>query len=228
LQWVLVEQGYYLSVASSLEEALRLVHQQPFDLLLTELLAPPDQETLAFIQPLRELAYPTPVVVIDTWLSARQVRASGFATLLSQPFTLNELITTVAECLHRPLSEEQHRQAEIARRCLAAWDLRDFEAALAWCSEEIQFYPWVVPPYPAARPVRGRAALRAYCEEVAGYFQDRHATIGPMYPCPHGLAARMHLDWRNGEGTLQQQMIAVCFQVSGEQISQIGVPPGHL
>jgi len=70
---VLVEQGYCPSIAASLEQPLHLVHQYPFDLILTELLFP-DPETLALILPLRELAHSAPVVVISTWLTTQAVQ----------------------------------------------------------------------------------------------------------------------------------------------------------
>jgi ketosteroid isomerase-like protein len=168
------------------------------------------------------------VVVIATWLSTQDVRASGFAALLREPFDLNELITTVAECLNHPMSDEQRRQAEIATRGVAALDRRDFEAAFALCTEDVRFYPWIIPPYPAARPTTGRAALRAYFEEMAGYFHDRHAEIGQLFACPHGIAVRIHADWRTADGVRQQQMVALCFQITGEQISQLGVPMGDM
>jgi CheY-like chemotaxis protein len=224
LQAVFVEQGYSPTMAASLEEALRLVHQHPFDLILTELFFSSEQETLALVLPLQELAHPTPVVVIATWLSTQDVRASGFAAVLREPFDLNELITTVAECLKHPMNDEHRRQAEIATRGVAAWDRRDFDAALALCAEDVRFYPWIMPPYPAARPTTGRAAVRAYIEEMAGYFHDLHAEIGQVSACPHGIAVRIRADWLAADGVRQQQMVAFCFQISGEHISQIGIP----
>jgi len=226
LHRVFVEQGYGPTMATTLEEAIRLVNQHPFDLILTELFFPSEQETLALVLPLRELAHPTPVVVMATWLSSQDVRASGFAALLREPFDLNELITTVAECLHHPMSDEHRRQAEIATRGLAALGRRDFEAALAPCTEDVRFYPWILPPHPAARPVVGRAALRAYIEEMAGYFHDSHLELGQFFACPHGIAVRIRVDWLGTDGARQQQMLANCFQLTGEQISQVGVPLG--
>jgi CheY-like chemotaxis protein len=226
LHRVFVEQGYGPTMAASLEEALRLVHQHPFDLILTELFILPDQETLALVLPLRELAHPTPDVVIATRLSTQEVQQQGFAALLREPFDLNELITTVAECLKHPMSDEQQRQAEIATHGVAALDRRDFDTAFALCTEDVRFYPWIIPPYPAAHRVVGRAALRAYFEEMAGYFHDRHAEIGQFFGCPHGIAVRIHADWRDAYGVHQQQMVALCFQITGEQISQLGVSPG--
>src|SRR5690348_1747993 len=57
LQQALLEQGYAATAAASLEEALHLVHRQPFDLILTELFTPAYQETLALLLPLQALAH---------------------------------------------------------------------------------------------------------------------------------------------------------------------------
>src|SRR5690348_8000863 len=100
LQQVLFEQGYAATAAASLEEALRLVHRQPFDLILTELFTPSDQETVATLLPLRGLAHAIPIVVVTTGLTASEVRQQGFSGLLSKPFGWDDLITTVAEGLN--------------------------------------------------------------------------------------------------------------------------------
>ena len=107
LQLALAEQGYVATVASSLKQALHLVHWQPFDLIVTELFTPNDQETVTFLLPLRALAHAIPIVVVATWLTASDVRQHGFRGLLSKPFGLDDLITTVAESLNRPWSLAQ-------------------------------------------------------------------------------------------------------------------------
>lgn len=224
LQQVLFEQGYAAMVTSSLEEALHLVHRQPFDLILTELFTPSDQKTVAFLHWLRALAHATPVVVMASWFTAREVRQQGFSGLLSKPFRLDDLITTVAEHLNHPFTALQLRQAEVTRRFIAALIQGDVEAAIALCTEEVQLFPWIVPAYPSARPVTGRADARAYLQEMKRYFGTYQMELAQLYPCPHGLAVRLLLHWQDPAGAFQQQMVGLCFQVSGEQISQVGIP----
>lgn len=225
LQQVLVEQGYAAAGASSLEQALRLVHQQPFDLILTELFTPTDEETLASLLPLRKLAFGIPIVVVDTLLTAREVEQQGFSGPLGKPFSADDLITTVAENLNRPFSAAQLPQVETAKRYIAALIQGDLEALLALCTEEVRIYPWIVPPYPAARPVTGRMAARADLQEQQQYFGTFQLDLVRYYPCPHGVAVRLRQRWRDPTGALQQQMVARCLQVTADgQISQVGIP----
>ena len=224
LQQVLVEQGYAAEAASSLEQALRLVHRQPFDLILTELFTPTDEETLASLLPLRKLTLGIPIVVVASWLTARDVEQQGFSGPLSKPFGVNDLILRVAAGLNQPFSTDQLRQAEVIKRYVAGLNARDMEGLVAVCTEHVRFYPWYVPPYPAARPFTGRVALRAFYEELFGYLHDLTLELCQLYPCPYGLAARLLFRWRTDEGAFTQQIVGCCFHISGEQISQVGIP----
>src|SRR5690242_14659758 len=170
LHQVLVDQGYAVMGAASLEQALRLVHRQPFDLILTDLFTSAGQETVAHLLPLQKLAHGIPIIVVATWLTASDVRQQGFSGVLHQPFGLDDLITAVAEGLNQPFSAAQRPQAEVARRFVAELLERDVVAVLALCTEEVRMYPWIVPAYPAAHPAFGRRAARAYLEELKQYF----------------------------------------------------------
>lgn len=223
LHLALCEQGYATTMAASLEEALRLVHQHPFDLIVTDLFSPADQESLVRLFPLRALAHATPIVVLDTWLPIRDVRQQGFRGILRKPFGLDDLITAVAEGLNQPFSAAQRTQAEVAQRFVAALLERDVEAVLALCTEEVRMYPWIVPAYPAAHPVAGRTASRAYLEDLKQYFVVSQAESVQCYPCPHGVAVRLRLRWQDPAGAGQQQMVGLCLAVTAEgQISQVG------
>ena len=144
----LCEQGYMATEAASLEQVLRLVHRQPFDLIVTEPFTPHDQETLARLLPLGALAHATPIVVVSTWLTVKEVRQHGFCGVLRKPFDWDELITTVAESLNQPWNLAQLPQVEIAKHYIAALGQRDVERILALCTEDVRLYPWIVPAYP--------------------------------------------------------------------------------
>jgi CheY-like chemotaxis protein len=224
LHLVLADQGYAASVASSVEQALRLVHRQPFDLILTELFTPTDEETVAYLLPMRKLAHGISIVVVASWLTTREVEQQGFNGPLSKPFGVNDLIMQVAAGLNRPFSAMQLRQAEVAKRYVTCLIAGDIEALVALCTEQVRYYPWVAPPYPAARPVTGHVALRAHLQEMFRYFRHYTLELAQLYPCPYGIAARLLLRWRTSEGALKQQIVGLCFQSSGEQISQVGIP----
>ena len=224
LHQVLVDQGYAVMAAASLEQALRLVHRQPVDLILTDLFTSAGQESLAHLLPLQKLAHGIPIVVVATWLTTRDVEQQGFSGPLSKPFGVNDLILRVAAGLNQPFSTDQLRQAEVIKRYVAGLNARDMEGLVAVCTEHVRFYPWYVPPYPAARPFTGRVALRAFYEELFGYLHDLTLELCQLYPCPYGLAARLLFRWRTDEGAFTQQIVGCCFHISGEQISQVGIP----
>lgn len=225
LQMVLIDQGYVVMGAASLEQALRLVHRQPFALILTDLFTPAGQETLAHLLPLRELAHGIPIVVVATWLTASDVRQQGFSGVLHQPFGLDDLVTAVAEGLNQPFSAAQRPQTVVAQRFVSALLERDVEAVLALCTEEVRMYPWIVPAYPAAHPAFGWTAARAYLEELQQYFVTSQAESVQCYPCPHGVAVRLWLRWQDPAGAVYQQMVGLCLAVTADgQISQVGVP----
>ena len=227
LQQALAEMGYASTLASSLEQALRLLQQQPFDLIITDAFFRTDQDTLAFLHPLLALSHPLPVVLCTAWpLSAPAVRQTGFAGLVRQPCDLHHLVTTVAECLNQSWSPAQLRQAEVVKRYIAGLLQGDVEAILALCTEEVRLYPWMVPAYPFARPVTGRAAARAYLQEQQRYFGAYQLEQIHYYPCPHGVALRLLMHWQDAAGAVKQQMVAGCIKVTpAGQISQVGLPP---
>ena len=225
LHQVLVDQGYAVMAAASLEQALRLVHRQPVDLILTDLFTSAGQESLAHLLPLQKLAHGIPIVVVATWLTASDVRQQGFSGVLHQPFGLDDLVTAVAEGLNQPFSAAQRPQTVVAQRFVSALLERDVEAVLALCTEEVRMYPWIVPAYPAAHPAFGWTAARAYLEELQQYFVTSQAESVQCYPCPHGVAVRLWLRWQDPAGVGQQQMVGLCLAVTAEgQISQVGLP----
>src|SRR5260221_8547894 len=129
LQEGLAEMGYPSRVASSLEQALFLVHQQPFDLIVTDTFSRTGQDVLAPLRELLELSHPTPVLVCTGWsFDDRAVRQAGFAGLVRKPIHLDHLVTTIAECLDQPSSPAQLRQAEGGQRFFASFIHRDAEA----------------------------------------------------------------------------------------------------
>lgn len=225
-QQALVEMGYACTPASSLKETLRLLHQQPFDLVVTETFSRSGQGALEALRPLLALSHPLPVLLCTGWpLKEVEVQQAGFAALVLRPFRLEHLVVTEAEALHQPWSPAQRRQAEVVERYVASLARREVESMLALCTEEVQLYPWIVPAYPFARPVQGKAAARAYLQEQLAYFGDLQIDVVRLSPCPHGIAARSRLRWRDPAGVPRQQMVTVCVKMTPEgQVSQVGLP----
>jgi CheY-like chemotaxis protein len=227
-QQVLAEMGYASTLGSSLKDALGLIHQQPLDLILTDTFSSSGGEALASLCPLLALSYGVPVILCTAWsLTESEVKQEGFAGFVPQPFNLDQLVTAVAECLNLPWSPDQLRQAEVAKRYVAAYIQWDVEALVAMYTEDVRLFPWIVPAYPRARPVSGRAAAQAYHEEEKQYFSaTQQIELINLYPCPRGIAARLLLQWQDPPGVWQQQIVAGCLKVTADDhVSQVGLPP---
>jgi CheY-like chemotaxis protein len=228
-QEALAEMGYASTLATSLQQALRLLHRQPFDLILTDTSSRTGQEapgTWASLYPLLALSHPLPVVLCTARpVKEIDVRHEGFAGLVVKPIDLDHLVTTVAECLNQPWTPARRHQAAVVHRAVAAFIQRDAEALAALCTEEVHFFPWLVPVYPFARSVVGRAAVRAYLQEVKEYLGAYQTDHVHLYSCPHGVAVRLQIRWEDAAGTRKQQMLGCCGKVSQDgAIGQMGLP----
>ena len=226
LQHTLTEMGYSCTLASSLEEALRLLHKHPFALVVTDIFLRSSQEAVASLRPLLALSHPLPVILCTAWpLHEDDVKQEGFAALVRQPFHLDHLVTTVAACLHLPWSPAQLRQAKIVKHYAAGFLKQDLETVLALFAEDVLFLPWIVPAYPFARPVRGKAAAHVYLQDLWRYFGAFQMEAVQLYSCPHGVAVRFLARWQESSGAQKQQIIEQCVQVTPDgQISQAGIP----
>jgi CheY-like chemotaxis protein len=227
IQEALAGMGYVSTSASSFAQALRLLHQHPFDLVVTNVFSRSRQQALVSLRPLLALAHPLPVLLCTAWpLTETEVRHEGFAALVEHPFDVDHLVTTVAACLNQPWSPAQRRQAKVVQRFVASFALANVETMTSFFTEEVQLYPWIVSAYPFARPVRGRAAARDYLRELLGYFGVLQIELVQLYPCPEGIAVRLLVQWHDASGALKQQMLAACVKVTPHgQISQMGLPP---
>jgi CheY-like chemotaxis protein len=228
LRDALEEMGYPATGASSLDQALRLVQYQPIDVIVTGTFARTPQDALASLRPLRQLPHPIPVVVCTGWpVTDTAVKEHGFAALVPNPFLLDHLVVTVAECLNQPFSDAHRRQAELVRRFLAATKRWDIDALMALVADEITFSPWFAPLIPSAHVQAGRDAARAYLHELARYFGPLRLDQLHLYPCPGGVAARFLLQWHTPDAAARERMMRLCFQFTDEgQIRQIGIPLG--
>lgn len=101
LRKALERQGYRVGVAADGAEALRILGEEPFDLVLTDLRLP-RMSGLAFLEELGAVRPGVPVIVVtgfgtrENWRRATALRVRGF---LTKPLRLVELMTTVERAL---------------------------------------------------------------------------------------------------------------------------------
>ena len=219
---VLSDEGYVVSSASSLAEALVQVNTQVFDLILTDVVEWKAEAPLQGVERVREQAQPTPVGVFTGWnVSEEVMKAKGFACLLKKPFDLSDLLTLVAEFVARPLTAQQEARAEVVRRYCAAIDAHDWEACAALCCGDVRYYPTPDSLFDRKVEVVGRAALVEQLRYNAVVAPDIHYLSYSLYGRPGGIAVRYLATIGTPEARTSFTG-SILFAVEDGQVAQIG------
>ncbi|HZC06063.1 MAG TPA: nuclear transport factor 2 family protein [Ktedonobacterales bacterium] len=214
--------GYEVETASSRDEALDLLTDKTFQLILTDSFAERGNDVLATLRPLYERARPTPVGVITAWrLHPADVERTMFAFVLSMPFEVDQLLAQVAAALNSPLTPEQEIQAAVVRQYFAALSAHDWDALISLCTPDVTYM--LPEPTPFAGIRVGREAFRAYTIETFEQFVDARFEDVEVYSSPAGMASRYRGSWRLTDGSVAAMTGAVYFRFQGDRIQQIGV-----
>jgi|GEM_PF-566304 len=222
LQSLLIDEGYAVVAASSLPQALALLGEQVFQLIITDLFAQTGKESLDSVEPLCQRAAPTPVAVLTGWrVSEEDIQQRGFACLIKKPFELDELLASIAVCLQTQLSPEQERQAKLLRAYFQATEQRDVERVLHLCAEDIIYHPPEAAPFAQAPRYVGKSAYRTYLEGAYRYYRVDRIEKLAIYPRPKGLAVRYAWQWTAPDGSVQQTSASMLFAFEGDAICQI-------
>lgn len=104
VQVFLTEDGYLTELVTTLEAALDRVDERLFDFVLTDLfnLTGPSAgaDPLKSVELLLQRVQPIPVGIMTAWnVPPEQAAQRGFAWLLTKPFDLSDLSTTVAQSI---------------------------------------------------------------------------------------------------------------------------------
>lgn len=223
LRMLFEEEGYIATFAASLDEGLALVERQAFALVLTDLFTHRSADPLTHLQPLRELADPTPVGILTGWkLTPEQAQAGGFAFVVAKPFNLDELLAQVAASLDTRLDCDQLGQACTVQRYFELLSARDWDGLAALCTPDVLYVLPGDSPYSAE--VQGQQAFRDYTAAMFAHFPDARFDNVQVYATPKGLAARYQGHWAAPDNPHQhEQSGSVTFRFAGERIAQIGV-----
>ncbi len=222
LRELLSEEGYAVTLTSTLEETLALVEEQTFHCILADVVDGQSATPFASTKIIQQRALPTPVGVMTAWnISPEEAVRQRLAFLVEKPFDAEELLVRIAISLHRPLTSEQQRQARVVEQAFAALNARDLEALLACYTDDMVYYP-PSRVFTPARRIGGKAANRAYLEQVFERVPLLHLEDLLCYARPKGLAARYHQTWMDAAGALQRQTCTALHHFRGELIYQIG------
>jgi DNA-binding response OmpR family regulator/ketosteroid isomerase-like protein len=220
LAGALVQGGYAVARASSLEAALALVDERCFHLILAAL--PGGGQFGGQAHLVQRLARPTPVgVIIEQHLSPEEAVEPGFAFLAPRSMDQAELLKLVHGTIRQPLSTEQQRQMQIARRFFMAIETEDWETMAALCHKEFVCYPPTNSKITLVREVRGIHAYRVYKAAVMRGYPGYHPEEELLYAYPQGIAARYRYGWTSPGGQPQHVMIGKLVRFKGERISEM-------
>lgn len=109
----------------------------------------------------------------------------------------------------------------MVRHYFAALSHRDWDALVSLCADDVVYL------LPGANPlsgaIEGKAAFRAYSEDIFTGFPGAWFDPVNVYATPNGIAARYQVRWLSDDQREQQQSGATIFQFSGPQIQRIGI-----
>lgn len=223
LALLLREEGYLVTSASALEQAMALLETRTFHFILSGVFRQAPGDPLASVEPLRERAWPIPVGIMTAWVVSEEVvKQRGFACLILKPFDIDHLSATIAACLDTPLTPRQVNWARIIERYYAALNSHDSAAAASLCAEDVTYFPIAMRLHPSRTQVKGRETYRAYLEEVFRFYRNLQTEIGSITAHPRGLAVHHVMRWNDAEGAPRYRVSGMVFAFAGEQIAQLG------
>lgn len=222
LSMLLEAAEYDVETAASRDEAIALINENSYQLILTDSFTERGHEALASLRSLYERARPTPVAVMTAWnLKPEDIAGGDFAFMQSMPFDVEQLLAQVAAAIHLPLTPEQKRQATVVHRYFASLSSKDWDGLTDLCAPDVTYT--LPAPTPFAAMQVGREAFRVYTVETFSQFRDAQFHDVEVYASPSGLASRYRGSWLLLDGSEASMSGAVYFEFEGEHIKQIGV-----
>ena len=221
---LLHQEGYLTRCVTSLADALALVDEQVFHLVLTDLFAAPPQPLFSAVEHLQQRCFPTPVGILTGWgaLTAEAQRL-GFAFLLQKPFELEQALIEIAACLHSPLTPKQEDQAQVIHRFFEVFNARAWNRMPDLCDPDLIYPPHTSLAWGAPQQLIGLDAYLAQVARTLPRFPDFHFEEATIFGCPEGLAARATTCWTAPDGSPKRHSGGVLFHFAGKRIRQMGI-----
>lgn len=220
---LLTEEGYDAFGAASLQEALALLDEHLFDLILADLYVGRSRHSFTEAHLLRRRAHGTPVALLTTQpLEPEDAAYQGFAFLIRAPFDLEVLLAMVALTIDQPLTPEKLRKAELVRQAHSAIEAGDWTTLATLCTQDMMLYPPAKLSFSSGRRIRGFDAVRTYLQEwlvQLPLFTFEEMLITSR---PRGLAVRYTASWIPQHARKQRMTGVLLYHFRGRHIAQIG------
>lgn len=221
---ILSEEGYALTLVRTLDDALAVLDEHTFALILADLYTWTAPRALDSAHTLRRQAHPTPIGLLSTQsIPSEEASAAGFAFLIHLPFDLDTFLTQIASTLARPFSDEQRRHMEVIARYIAAIEAGDAAAQAATCCEDVIFYPPPASAVTTTRRLIGRTAVQAYFARCNEQYRSVTFEASLPYARPKGIALRYTACWITPDGMRQCASAVALFHFKEGAIAQVGI-----
>jgi DNA-binding NtrC family response regulator len=105
---ILESEGYTVSLTSSVKEALQMMEEKKFDILLVDVIMP-EYDGMYLIGSVRENLPHLPILVMSGYPTPETISSGmrmGATHFIAKPFTPDELITAVGKALQK--GQEEH------------------------------------------------------------------------------------------------------------------------
>jgi CheY-like chemotaxis protein len=216
-------EGYETDEAATLDGALAKVDESSYDLVLTDLFAPPPTLHLEGINQLQARCRPIPVGILTGWrVDKSEIERAGIAFVMAKPFDIDVLLQQIADRLNPRFTPEQQQQANLVRRYLAALSQGDWAALRLLCTPRIGYYLLTRSLFTARRGFIGIEQYLDYVQSMYTRLPGLQIDRVVIFQHPKGLIARCNVSWQQPEGQRQGITGSMVFHFLGERISQIG------
>jgi CheY-like chemotaxis protein len=110
LQTVLTAGGYHVDAAASAAEAVDMLDQQAYELVLTDLNMESPEAGLKVLAHARMMEYKPATALVQTYRSSPQTASRGARAVLIEPEDLPELLTKVADLISERATRRLERE----------------------------------------------------------------------------------------------------------------------
>ena len=215
---LLTEEGYAAFSAASLQEALALLDEYLFDLILADLYVGQSPHSFTEAHVLRRRAHATPLGILATQpLPPEDAASQGFAFLMRAPFDVELLLAMTALTIDQPLTPGKLRKAEVVQHYHAAIAASDWQTLARLCTEDVTLYPPAkLSPqaFRCLRRLRCLADVSACVAEQAPPLQlrgDAHRSR------PRGLVVRYTATWIAAEARRERMTGVALYHFRGRR-----------